>query len=69
LITTANGRERDGWPPARRVGLEQEFFLVDEDGNVCRKADLFLLWCRSEAEDAGLDQGCFKEEWPRAWSR
>ena len=37
----------------RRVGLEQEFFLVDEDGVLSNRADEFLTRCREAAVAAG----------------
>ncbi len=39
----------------RRVGLEQEFFLVDGDGVPSDRADEFLLRCRELTERVGLD--------------
>ena len=44
----------------RRIGLEQEFFLVDRSGELRDLADLFLGRCWEEAE--GLDPRCFKTE-------
>src|SRR5215210_2463427 len=48
--------------PVRRIGLEQEFFLVDRTGAPCDLADPFLWRCRQAAESGGLDPRCFKEE-------
>jgi gamma-glutamyl:cysteine ligase YbdK (ATP-grasp superfamily) len=45
-----------------RMGLEQEFFLVDLTGAPCDLADLFLWGCREEARAEGLDPRCFKAE-------
>lgn len=39
----------------RRVGLEQEFFLVDEVGAPSDRADEFLSRCHEMTEGAGLD--------------
>ncbi len=39
----------------RRVGLEQEFFLVDGAGAPSDRADEFLSRCREMTEGAGLD--------------
>jgi gamma-glutamyl:cysteine ligase YbdK (ATP-grasp superfamily) len=46
----------------RRVGLEQEFFLVDRKGELCDLADPFLRRCRDAARAEGLDPHCFKAE-------
>lgn len=48
--------------PVRRIGLEQEFFLVDRTGGLCDRADLFLRRCREVAGTVGLDPRCFKAE-------
>src|SRR3712207_391206 len=48
--------------PVRRIGLEQEFFLVDRTGELCDLADQFLQRCWEAAEAEGLDPGCFKTE-------
>src|SRR5215217_363043 len=48
--------------PVRRVGLEQEFFLVDRGGVLSDLADPFLRRCRDAARSEGLDQLCFKTE-------
>lgn len=45
----------------RRIGLEQEFFLVDEDGVISNRADEFLQKCGALAGE-GLDPGCFEPE-------
>ena len=47
--------------PVRRIGLEQEFFLVDRTGAPCDLADPFLWRCREAAEAGGLDPRCFEE--------
>jgi hypothetical protein len=48
--------------PVRRLGLEQEFFLVDLTGALCDLADRFLRRCWDAAETEGLDPRCFKTE-------
>src|SRR5215217_3489628 len=48
--------------PVRRVGLEQEFFLVDRGGVLSDLADPFLRRCRNAARAEGLDPLCFKAE-------
>ncbi len=48
--------------PVSRMGLEQEFFLVDSAGEPRDLADLFLWECRLAARARGLDPGCFKAE-------
>ena len=37
------------------MGLEQEFFLVDEAGMISNRADEFLVTCDESARDAGVD--------------
>ena len=48
--------------PVRRIGLEQEFFLVDRNGVLRDLADPFLQRCREAARAEGLDPRCFKAE-------
>jgi gamma-glutamyl:cysteine ligase YbdK (ATP-grasp superfamily) len=48
--------------PVRRIGLEQEFFLVDRWGALSELADPFLRRCRDAARAEGLDPLCFKAE-------
>ncbi len=48
--------------PVSRMGLEQEFFLVDRVGAPSDLADLFLRRCRDAAQTEGLDSRCFKAE-------
>src|SRR5829696_3292718 len=48
--------------PVRRVGLEQEFFLVDRGGALSDLADPFLRRCRDAAQTEGLDPHCFNAE-------
>jgi gamma-glutamyl:cysteine ligase YbdK (ATP-grasp superfamily) len=52
---------RDGLPVAR-MGLEQEFFLVDRSGEPRDLADLFLSECRLTAQARSLDPRCFQAE-------
>jgi hypothetical protein len=49
-------------PPARRVGLEQEFFLVDASGKISDLGDRLLKACQKSARDEGIDPRCFKAE-------
>jgi len=68
----ANISEADGYAgeirslpedvPVSRMGLEQEFFLVDRRGAPCELADLFLSECWQAAREEGLDLSCFKGE-------
>ena len=46
--------------PVRRIGLEQEFFLVDHRGALRDLADPFLWRCQEAARAKGLDPHCFK---------
>ncbi len=46
----------------RRIGLEQEFFLVDESGALSEEADEFLSGCRDAADAEGLDADSFAAE-------
>src|SRR3954452_10105377 len=48
--------------PVRRMGLEQEFFLVDRNGAPRDLADLFLWECREAARAEGVDPQCFEAE-------
>ena len=48
--------------PVRRIGLEQEFFVVDRKGEPRDLADLLLRECREAARAEGLDPRCFKAE-------
>jgi hypothetical protein len=50
----------------RRVGLEQEFFLVDEDGVLSNRADEFLTRCREAAVAAGRDPEGYASECARS---
>ena len=52
--------------PVRRIGLEQEFFLVDPTGELSDSADLYLRECWEAAEAEGLDARCFKSECVRS---
>ena len=53
-------------PEGRHVGLEQEFFLVDEDGVLSNRADEFLTRCREAAVAAGRDPGSYAPECARS---
>jgi gamma-glutamyl:cysteine ligase YbdK (ATP-grasp superfamily) len=48
--------------PVSRMGLEHEFFLVDQEGALSDLADLFLWECREAARVEGLDPLCFQGE-------
>jgi carboxylate-amine ligase len=60
----SNVRERGRTTGAlnRRVGLEQEFFLVEESGALSNRADEFLLCCREVTEREGSSPACFAPE-------
>jgi hypothetical protein len=47
---------------SRRLGLEQEFFLVDERGRLSDRADEFLQGCWDAATAKGLAPECFAPE-------
>lgn len=46
----------------RRLGLEQEFFLVDYDGILSERVDEFLEACHTLAGAEGADEECFAPE-------
>src|SRR5215204_516496 len=48
--------------PVRRIGLEHEFFPVDQRGELSDLADPFLWRCQEAARAKGLDPHCFKPE-------
>lgn len=48
------------------MGLEQEFFLVDEDGVLSNRADEFLALCREAAVASGRDPEGFAPECARS---
>lgn len=50
----------------RHVGLEQELFLVDEEGVLANRADEFLNRCHELAENAGVDPDHFAPECARS---
>ncbi len=50
----------------RRIGLEQEFFLVDEAGVISNRADEFLQRCQEVAEAAGRSPAYFAPEWVKS---
>ena len=60
----SNVRERGRTTGAlnRRVGLEQEFFLVEESGMPSDRADEFLLCCREVTGREGSSPACFAPE-------
>jgi hypothetical protein len=49
----------------RRVGLEQEFFLVEHSGALSNRADEFLARCTELARETGADPECFAPECAR----
>ena len=53
-------------PNNRRIGLEQEFFLVDEDGALSHRADEFLALCHEAARETGRDPEGFAPECARS---
>src|SRR5215203_3732651 len=53
---------RDAGHQVRRMGLEQEFFLVDRNGAPRDLADPFLWECREAARAGGVDPRCFEAE-------
>ncbi|WP_225896571.1 hypothetical protein [Amazonocrinis nigriterrae] len=50
----------------RRIGLEQEFFLVDEMGHLSDRADEFLQGCHSMAQAQGLNPNYFVPEFVKS---
>ncbi len=50
----------------RRIGLEQEFFLVDEEGVLSNQADEYLQHCRETAEAEGCNPEYFVPEWVKS---
>src|SRR5215204_541904 len=60
--STSENRSLSEDLPVRRLGLELEFFLVDQRGALSDLADLFLWRCRDAAHAEGLDAHCFKAE-------
>jgi gamma-glutamyl:cysteine ligase YbdK (ATP-grasp superfamily) len=60
--STRGSRPRPEGLPVRRMGHEQEFFLVDRKGELSDLADLFLWKCREAARARGLDPRCFVAE-------
>lgn len=53
--------EKDNRPLDRSIGLEQEFFLVEDSGEPSARADEFLEHCREVSEDDGA--ACLAPEW------
>ena len=50
----------------RRIGLEQEFFLVDEAGSLSDRADEFLKSCQFIAQGQGLNPNYFVAEFVKS---
>ncbi|MCC5619953.1 glutamate-cysteine ligase family protein [Nostoc sp. CHAB 5715] len=50
----------------RRIGLEQEFFLVDEAGSLSDRADEFLKSCQFIAQAQGLNPNYFVAEFVKS---
>lgn len=50
----------------RRIGLEQEFFLVDETGAISNQADEFLQRCQQVAPTKGRSPDYFAPEWVKS---
>lgn len=50
----------------RRIGLEQEFFLVDEAGIISNRADEFLHNCQEVATAEGRNPNYFAPEWVKS---
>jgi gamma-glutamyl:cysteine ligase YbdK (ATP-grasp superfamily) len=46
----------------RRIGLEQEFFLVEDSGRPSERADEFLERCRTATEEESGSAACFAPE-------
>ena len=59
----SNLKKRKGDRRVRRIGLEQEFFLVDANGHPSDRADVFVQRCR-EAE--GGTPACFTPEFVKS---
>lgn len=47
----------------RRIGLEQEFFLVDQAGVISHRSDELLQRCQEVAEASGCSPSSFAPEW------
>ena len=54
-------RGEEGWLSDRSIGLEQEFFLVEDSGEPSVRADEFLEHCREVSEGDG--SSCLAPEW------
>ncbi len=63
---SGDGTAEEDRPLDRSIGLEQEFFLVEESGEPSVRADEFLARCRERSEREG-DGGaaCLAPEWVR----
>src|SRR3712207_4653163 len=61
---SGGGVDGGGGPLDRSIGLEQEFFLVEESGEPSTRADEFLERCRERSEREGEDgAACLAPEW------
>ena len=49
-----------------RLGLEQEFFIVDPEGFLSHRADEFLLGCRNIAKARDRSADCFAPEFVKS---
>jgi len=50
----------------RRLGIEQEFFLVDQTGALSQQADAFLQACREQAAAQGIPPQCYVPEFVKS---
>jgi len=50
----------------RRIGLEQEFFLVDEQGVISQRGDEYLQFCQEVATSEGRNPQHFAPEWVKS---
>ena len=50
----------------RRIGLEQEFFLVDETGAISNRSDELLQRCQEVATEKGRSPNYFAPEWVKS---
>lgn len=53
-------------PNNSRLGLEQEFFIVDPEGFLSHRADEFLTRCDRLAQGRGRDADCFAPEFVKS---
>lgn len=47
----------------RRMGMEQEFFVVSPDGEPANRVDELLEVCHRHAAERDIDRSCFGAEW------